>query len=76
MDVHIAKFKESRAECKRCQATWTKHEEKETDVHFALTIFEDAIDNVFDRAIIISTDSDYVPAVKKSGRDSQIKRFS
>ena len=38
---------------------------RKSDVHFALTFLEDAIDDVFDRAIIVSADSDYVPAVRK-----------
>jgi hypothetical protein len=33
-------------------------------VHFSLKLVEDAIDDVFDRAIIISADSDLVPAVR------------
>jgi hypothetical protein len=64
VDCHMARFSEKGAECKKCGATWKRHEEKETDVHFSLTFVEDAIDNVFDRAIIISADSDLVPAVR------------
>jgi uncharacterized LabA/DUF88 family protein len=62
---HMARFGEKTARCRSCGATWKKHEEKETDVHFSLTFLEDAIDNVFDRAIIISADSDHVPAVRR-----------
>ena len=58
-------FSEQRAKCKECGAKWKNHEEKETDVHFSLTFLEDAIDDVFDRAIIISADSDHVPAVRR-----------
>jgi uncharacterized LabA/DUF88 family protein len=65
VELHMARFKEARAWCKKCGASWTEHEEKETDVHFALTILEDALDGRFERAIIVSADSDYVPAVKK-----------
>ena len=68
VECHMARFNEKNASCHRCGATWKKREEKETDVHFALTFLEDAIDGVFDRAIIISADSDYVPAVRKVRR--------
>jgi hypothetical protein len=64
VQCHIARFSEQTAECKVCHTRWRTHEEKETDVHFSLTFLEDAVDNVFDRAIIISADSDHVPAVR------------
>jgi uncharacterized LabA/DUF88 family protein len=62
---HIARFSEKTVFCHSCKATWKSREETETDVHFALTFLEDAIDDVFDRAIIVSADSDYVPAVRR-----------
>jgi NYN domain-containing protein len=61
---HMARFSEQSAQCKKCGAKYKRHEEKETDVHFSLTLLEDAVDNLFDRAIIISADSDHVPAVR------------
>jgi hypothetical protein len=61
----MARFSEKSAQCKKCGATWKTHEEKETDVHFSLTFLEDAIDDVFDRAIIISADSGHIPAVRR-----------
>lgn len=64
VECHIARFSEQTARCKACGTTWKEHEEKETDVHFSLTFLEDAFDNIFDRAIIISADSDHVPAVR------------
>jgi uncharacterized LabA/DUF88 family protein len=60
----LARFTETSAQCNKCGSRWKRHEEKETDVHFSLTLLEDAIDNVFDRAIIISADSDLVPPVR------------
>jgi hypothetical protein len=65
VECHMARFSAQTARCLKCKTTWTRHEEKETDVHFSLTFLEDAIDNVFDRAIIISADSDHVPAVRR-----------
>lgn len=65
VECHMARFSEKTASCRGCGSSWKQHEEKETDVHFALTFLEDAIDNVFDRAIIISADSDHVPAVRR-----------
>ncbi|HMA75444.1 MAG TPA: NYN domain-containing protein [Xanthobacteraceae bacterium] len=65
VECHMARFSEQSAKCHKCGATWKRHEEKETDVHFSLTFLEDAIDGVFDRAIIISADSDHVPAARR-----------
>ena len=64
VECHMARFSEQTARCNNCGSRWKRHEEKETDVHFSLTFLEDAIDEVFDRAIIISADSDHVPAVR------------
>ncbi len=42
-----------------------KHEEKHTDVNIAITLLEKAMTNNFDRAYLLSGDSDYVPVVKR-----------
>ena len=65
VECHMARFSEKAAHCRSCGSTWKTHEEKETDVHFSLSFLEDAMDDLFDRAIIISADSDHVPAVRR-----------
>jgi uncharacterized LabA/DUF88 family protein len=65
VECHMAKFNTRTVSCRDCTSSWQSREEKETDVHFALTFLEDAIDNKFQRAIIVSADGDYVPAVRK-----------
>ncbi len=62
--VTMAHFKTKQRKCYRCGNEWKDHEEKETDVRIALQILEDAMDGLFDRAIIISGDSDLVPVVQ------------
>lgn len=57
-------FKEKPMGCKACAATWVRHEEKETDVHIAARLVADAYKGRFDRAILITADSDLAPAVK------------
>jgi uncharacterized LabA/DUF88 family protein len=64
VECHMARFSEQQTRCNECGATWKRHEEKETDVHFSLTFLEDAFDDIFDRAIIVSADGDHVPAVR------------
>ena len=40
-----------------------RYEEKQTDVSFAMEVFGDAMRGEFDRAILITADSDQVPLV-------------
>jgi len=56
-------FKEKQRECRKCGDRWVAHEEKETDVNIALHLFQGAVDNTYDRAFLLSGDSDLVPAV-------------
>ena len=61
----ISHFKTKKTTCPKCGKLVTKHEEKETDIRIALTMFEDAVDDKFDLAIVISADSDLVPVVDR-----------
>ena len=62
--VHMARFSEKDRNCKSCGATWKGHEEKETDVKLAVNLLRDAVLDNFDRALIVSRDSDLVPAAR------------
>lgn len=42
-----------------------RHEEKETDINIALSLVLDAIDNKYDRAKLLTVDSDLVAAVRE-----------
>lgn len=56
--------------CFKCGATWSAHEEKMTDVNIAVEMLNDAYDNAFDTALLLSADSDLAMPV-----ESIIKRF-
>jgi hypothetical protein len=60
---HMGHFKNKSRTCKSCGAQWIQHEEKETDVHMAARIVVDACEDRYDRAIIITADSDIAPAL-------------
>jgi uncharacterized LabA/DUF88 family protein len=64
----LAHFKDKYRSCKRCGHNWKAHEEKETDVRLALAVLEDGYDDIYDRAIIVSADSDLVPAIELARR--------
>ena len=46
------------------QSRWRRREEKQTDVGIAVYVLHDAIDDIFDRALIISVDTDMIPLFK------------
>lgn len=50
--------------CRSCSHTYVKYEEKETDVNIAVSLVADTALQLMDTALIISADSDLVPAVK------------
>jgi len=50
--------------CFGCGKTYTRHEEKMTDVNIACHMLTDAMDNRFDVALVLSGDSDLVPPVR------------
>ena len=57
-------YKQKRQKCSLCTNTFSHKEEKETDVNIALQVAYDAEDGCYDRAIIVSADTDLVPAIK------------
>lgn len=60
----LGRFKEKSAACPACSHQWKKHEEKESDVNLALQAVSDAYEDKYDRAYIISADSDMIPAMR------------
>jgi len=52
------------------RAKWKRREEKQTDVRIAISVIEDAYENEFDAALVVSCDSDLVPCF-----ESVQKRF-
>ena len=49
--------------CLRCGSTWNAHEEKMTDVNIAVEMLNNAFDDEFDTALVLSADSDLTPPV-------------
>jgi uncharacterized LabA/DUF88 family protein len=59
----LGSFKAKDRNCRRCNNVWKDHEEKETDVNIAIYLLLGAFNDTFDRALLVSGDSDLVPAV-------------
>jgi uncharacterized LabA/DUF88 family protein len=60
---------------KHIQVKWKKHEEKETDVNISIYMVRDAINKSFDKFILITNDTDIVPAVKMARSENNILQF-
>lgn len=58
-------YLEKPRQCRRCQATWTDYEEKMTDVNLAIQLLNDAFDDVYDMALVISGDSDLTTPIRR-----------
>lgn len=69
LDVRTGRFKRKTLQCGVEQCTfegsrrYRSHEEKETDVNIALAMIDDAYQGLCDRMILVTADSDLVPAV-------------
>lgn len=63
VEIDFGHFLSKSTNCRRCGARNRKHEEKKTDVNIAVRLLEDAYDDRFDTAMVISGDSDLVPPV-------------
>lgn len=57
-------FKRRDKFCNLCKKTYKTFEEKQTDVNIAIHLFREAIKETYDKAILISGDSDLIPSIK------------
>jgi uncharacterized LabA/DUF88 family protein len=64
VEIVQGRFLEKYIKCHKCQKYFKTHEEKQTDVNIALKMLGDAIDDLYDKALIISADSDLLPVIK------------
>lgn len=64
IEVILGKFKEKRTKCNHCGKDIKKYEEKETDVSIAVKIFELFHKNSCDHVVVLTGDTDLLPAIK------------
>lgn len=62
--VILGAFRRVDQECRICKATYQTFREKRTDVNIALNLFQTAIADTWDKALVISGDSDLLPAIE------------
>ena len=65
VEIILGEFRRKEVKClAACRKIFKTHEEKETDVNIAVKIFQSAVREEFDKAFIISGDSDLIPAIR------------
>jgi uncharacterized LabA/DUF88 family protein len=60
----FGKFYRKYRVCSKCNQYYESHEEKRTDVNIAISLLVNAVQDKYDTAIIISADSDLIPAIE------------
>lgn len=66
--VQFGKFKQKLVKCRVCRKTFTRHEEKETDVAVSVMLLELLQLNRADRVVLVTGDTDVAPAVRTARR--------
>lgn len=64
VEVVYGEFKRKDKHCHVCKGKYQTFEEKQTDVNIALSLFRLAVTDQYDRAVIVSGDTDLIPAIK------------
>jgi uncharacterized LabA/DUF88 family protein len=68
VSVELSKFKTKTGTCRHCGRDVIRHEEKETDVAIGVRLLDLFIQDACDEAVIVTGDSDIVPAVRCARR--------
>ncbi len=66
VQVVLGKFRRVTRKCRvrKCRRNYKTYEEKRTDVNIAVQLLKNAHQNNYDKAVLISGDSDIIPAVE------------
>ena len=75
VEVIHGKFKRRDRYCPLCKGTHTGYDEKQTDVNIATRLFELAARDEYDRAVLVTGDTDLVPAVEAVKRTFPAKEI-
>ena len=73
VDTVFGRFMQKKVRCHICGKHYKTREEKQTDVNIALHLLCDAINDTYDRAVIVSGDTDLVPIIEAVHRISPDK---
>lgn len=74
VEIEFGHFLTTSVECRKCGFVKRRYEEKRTDVNMAVRLLEDAYEDRFDLAIVVSADSDLVAPIEAVRRRFGDKR--
>ncbi len=74
VEVFFGQYQSDSIECKSCGYRWPKFNEKMTDVNIATEMLNDAFNDRYDTAMLISGDSDLVPPIRSIHENYNSKR--
>ena len=72
----FGQFRSDQRNCRSCHEPYPHHEEKMTDVNIATRLLVDAFEDRFDRAIVLSADSDLRYAIEEARRIARGKAIT
>jgi uncharacterized LabA/DUF88 family protein len=64
VEVVLGKFREKEIACHLCRQIFRTHEEKRTDVNIAVHVVAGAVKDLYDRAVLVTADSDLIPTIQ------------
>ena len=64
LSIQLGYFQPQRSQCSNCGKVTRTYEEKMTDVNISVALLNDAQDDLFDTAMVISADSDLVGPIQ------------
>jgi uncharacterized LabA/DUF88 family protein len=74
-DAVMGNFKKKNIVCTSCSSKMRRHEEKETDVNISIKLLELAIYDHADIIVVMSGDTDLIPAIKNAKRLAPEKEY-
>lgn len=72
--IYYGNYQKGKAKCRACGATRTTYSEKRTDVNIATHMLVDSFQGSYDKAILITGDSDLVPPVEAIVQNNTTQR--
>lgn len=64
VQVISGKFRYTTKRCRKCRQEYHTYEEKRTDVNIAVHLLKNAQEDNYDKAVLVSGDSDIIPAIE------------
>jgi len=74
VDIIYGRYQKNIVTCRNCGHTWRSDNEKMTDVQLAVELLNDAYQDKFDTALLISADGDLLPPIRMIGSQFPDKR--